>query len=176
MFYLQFSQNYIKIHQFFFQQFLKINQQIYCDSTNIIYLITCNLCHIQYVGETDRTLRQRMGAHRSCVNSSKYSQNRDMFKHTPISIHFNSHNHKLSHILVTPIEMITVNDPSTRKSREAYWQQSQIFPNLNTIFPDGLNNLPTRPCSIFKNLNIIQPLDLADFWNLYSLSILSSSP
>jgi len=67
--------------------------------------------------------------------------------------------------------MITVNDPSTRKSREAYWQRT-----LNTIFPDGLNNIPTRQNSIFENLNIIQHLDLAIFWNLYSLSIMNNSP
>jgi len=49
--------------------------------------------------------------------------------------------------MVTSIE-ITVYDPSTRKSREGYWQRT-----LNTIFPDGLNNRPSLLC--MEHLSIL---------------------
>ena len=52
-----------------------------CGSENIIYLITCTRCGIQYVGETVNTLRFRMNAHRQSIKDNK---------DTLVAIHFNS--------------------------------------------------------------------------------------
>ena len=40
-----------------------------CNSSNLIYLITCNTCNIQYVGETSQKLRVRFKKHRSEIKS-----------------------------------------------------------------------------------------------------------
>jgi hypothetical protein len=38
-----------------------------CSSTNVIYLITCNHCRFQYVGQTGRKLRDRISEHRRAI-------------------------------------------------------------------------------------------------------------
>ena len=39
-----------------------------CNSANVIYLITCQRCRLQYVGETIQPLRGRIGSHFSSMN------------------------------------------------------------------------------------------------------------
>ena len=51
-----------------------------CGSENIIYLITCTRCSIQYVGETVNALRFRMNAHRQSIRDHK---------ETLVAMHFN---------------------------------------------------------------------------------------
>ena len=41
------------------------NPVMTCDTKNVIYVISCRKCGIQYVGETSQMLRQRMNNHRS---------------------------------------------------------------------------------------------------------------
>ena len=60
-----------------------------CNSKNIIYLITCNKCKIQYVGETIQMLKMRMNKHRSDIRSK--------IANTHISKHFKNRNNKLEH-------------------------------------------------------------------------------
>ena len=109
----------------------KLKDKIYCKSTNLVYLITCRLCKKQYVGETGRTLRDRLNDHRSAIKNNKK---------TPIAIHFNMLNHSVLDLSIMPIELIKNNNSSaaTRRLREQYWQLK-----LNTLFPYGINNLPT---------------------------------
>ena len=38
-----------------------------CISESVVYLITCNRCGIQYVGETGQKLRNRLNNHRSSL-------------------------------------------------------------------------------------------------------------
>ena len=66
-----------------------------CKSKNIIYLITCSACYNQYVGQTSRTLADRLNNHLSCIRHNK---------HTPIGIHFNQHNDSINHLKIIPIE------------------------------------------------------------------------
>ena len=41
------------------------NSSMDCATENAVYLITCNKCGIQYVGETGQKLRNRMNNHRN---------------------------------------------------------------------------------------------------------------
>jgi len=62
----------------------KIRHRFDCRSQDLVYLITCARCHVQYVGETGNSLSQRFAGHRSnCKNFQKYP--------TPVSCHFNGH-------------------------------------------------------------------------------------
>jgi hypothetical protein len=101
-----------------------------CGSENIIYLITCTRCGIQYVGETVNTLRFRMNAHRQSIKDNK---------DTLVAMHFNS-TCSLDHFSVQPIEIISGNgrnekSAKQRKLREAFW-----IKELRTIYPYGLND------------------------------------
>lgn len=108
-----------------------IKDNIYCSSKNLIYLITCRKCKMQYVGETGRSLRDRLNDHRSSIRNKL---------ETPIALHFNSPNHSMLDLSIVPIELIkntTSFSDSCRKNRERFWQLK-----LNTLFPNGINNTP----------------------------------
>jgi len=108
----------------------KMQHSLSCSSQNIIYVITCNSCKRQYVGETTRTLRERLTDHKSNVRTNKP---------TPITIHFNQAGHSSADIRIIPIERIpdTRNSLLNRKQREKYWIQK-----LKTKYPAGLNEMP----------------------------------
>ena len=42
----------------------RINYNLNCNSKNVVYLITCKVCGIQYVGSTTTTFRSRFNNHR----------------------------------------------------------------------------------------------------------------
>ena len=41
---------------------------IYCKTENIIYLLECAICDLQYIGETKQQLSKRLNGHRSDAN------------------------------------------------------------------------------------------------------------
>jgi len=104
----------------------KINNKLTCTSTNTIYVITCNKCKVQYVGETSQTIRDRLTHHISNIRTRK---------NTPISIHFNTNNHDITDVRILPIDQIE--DSTERKRLEKQWMIT-----LDTIYPKGLNFMP----------------------------------
>jgi hypothetical protein len=99
-----------------------------CNTKNIVYLITCKKCQLQYVGETSRTLRERLNEHRSAIKTKNIN--------SPIGIHFNLANHSITDLGIIIIEKITHDNSSLRKNCEKHWQRK-----LKTIYPHGLNAL-----------------------------------
>ena len=92
----------------------KRNQQLNCQSSNIIYLIECNKehCKQRYIGETGRTLQQRIGDHRGYIVNEHIN--------TATGQHFNTPGHNVSNLTVTVIEKVKKRDESYRKIREKY--------------------------------------------------------
>ena len=105
---------------------IKVNGN--CNSKNLIYLITCQICNIQYVGETGGPLRDRLNNHRSDVRTKKQ---------TAIGIHFNLENHCFEDLKIIPIDFLDVENITARRNLEYSWQLK-----LGTIYPHGLNGLP----------------------------------
>ena len=80
-----------------------------------MYLIQCNHCSKQYIGETKRRLKDRFKEHRRPVyNPSNIS------KPTTVSGHFLTNDHSANDITLIPLEFIKSNRDSVRKAREAY--------------------------------------------------------
>ena len=52
-----------------------------CGTVNIIYLVTCRKCGIQYVGETGQSLRKRLNNHRNRLKNKL-----SVYTYTGISI------------------------------------------------------------------------------------------
>src|ERR1044071_9860586 len=97
---------------------------------NIVYLITCKRCDLQYVGETVNSLRFRMNGHRDATR-----KNVD----TLLASHFNGPC-TLKDFSVQPIECIGGNgrdgkSQKHRKLRELFW-----IKELRTVYPYGLND------------------------------------
>jgi len=101
-----------------------------CKSANIIYLITCKQCQKQYVGQTGRTLADRICDHLSNIRTNKSK---------PAALHFNLPDHSLTDFEITAIEQIpdTENSLHLRLLKETTWQKNL----LQTAYPLGINNL-----------------------------------
>src|ERR1700722_18757834 len=91
-----------------------------CSSSNMIYLITCNRCKLQYVGETLQTLKKRMNDHRNGIKS-KVDNILDNHFQGPCS---------LEHISVQAIEVFggEGRKETIRKFRENYWKELRTYP------------------------------------------------
>lgn len=109
----------------------KVKGHISCHSTNLIYLISCRRCNLQYVGETSTSLATRINNHLSCIRTKKP---------TPIGLHFNLPNHSVRCFSVSGVETFdsttTTANINYRKLKEITWQHL-----LQTAHPLGLNNL-----------------------------------
>ena len=105
-----------------------IHDKMSCYSQNLIYLITCTKCNKQYVGETNRKLKERLQDHKSNIKT---------FKQTPIAIHFNLPEHNINNLKIIPIEKLHFDSDKERKRREIEW-----IKKLNTRYPYGINFYP----------------------------------
>ena len=119
------------------------NSSVYinCHSANLIYLLTCDSCGLQYVGETVQKLSKRFAGHRSGLKMpDKYGTCKIL------TAHFNTGVCKGSSYKVQFVEKLIGNgrtkrkaiDPehtALRKKRELYWMLE-----LRTIFPYRLND------------------------------------
>jgi hypothetical protein len=97
-----------------------------CESSNVIYLITCERCGIQYVGETRNQLKTRINNHRADI------RNEDIYK--PVSRHFSDNTHAITDMRVIVIERHNAWDNVQRRVAEATW-----ILELQTLNPLGLN-------------------------------------
>ena len=100
-----------------------------CHSKNVIYLITCKKCEVQYVGLTTQKIRDRIGQHIRHIKSNDLS--------TFLVSHFNNIDHDLNDIKVSIIDYIThnISDSHELLELENYWIRT-----LNTMYPFGLND------------------------------------
>ena len=103
-----------------------------CSTKNVIYLISCRKCGVQYVGKTCQTLRSRFNNHRA-----RLKQMCDIFLYN----HFNSDNQSIEDINIMPIEEVTV-EPEDQmtladnlSAREEFW-----YRELCSVYPYGLND------------------------------------
>jgi hypothetical protein len=110
------------------QKTYSIHEHISCTSKNVVYLITCKLCGLQYVGETGRMLKERINDHLSAIR---------LQKETPIGIHFNLPLHSSKNFSIIGIEN-NLDNITNRRARETLWQNV-----LKTIHPSGINHLTT---------------------------------
>ena len=75
-----------------YQHNLNFSQPASCTTKNVIYLISCKKCKIQYVGLTSQALRARLNAHRSAINLKKLK--------TPLVTHFLLPDHNFSDLKI----------------------------------------------------------------------------
>ena len=95
------------------QYTVDINTAVNCLSRNIVYCIGCKRCQQQYIGESERSLKERFSEHRGYVN------NKYLTKAT--GYHFNQAGHNISDMTVTIIEKVHNKDELFRKEREKFF-------------------------------------------------------
>ena len=108
----------------------QIKSHITCNTKNIIYMIQCNRCHLQYIGETKRRLKDRFNEHRRSVDKANIQS-----KPITVAEHFLSHpNHCHTDMQLIPLEIIHSSRDSIRKARESF-----LIDLGRTLEPHGMN-------------------------------------
>ena len=101
-----------------------------CSTENVVYLISCSICPVKYVGETGNTLRTRVNQHRTDI------QHHD---DTPVAHQFNLADHYLTNLRITilqagPFSVNAVLEGIYRRNVESCWMNK-----LKTTQHNGLN-------------------------------------
>ena len=89
---------------------MDINVSANCLTTNVIYMLGCKRCPQQYVGESERSLKERFLEHKGYVSNNILTKAKGE--------HFNQKGHSVSDMEITIIEKIFNQDPQFRKQRE----------------------------------------------------------
>ena len=105
----------------------EIKQQLYCNSKNVIYLLSCKRKDRgQYVGETGKTGEQRFRGHLNSVRNNTV-------KTTTVGEHYRGISHSVSDMVFVPFEQVRSRDPWVRKARE------EMYINNWQLITHGLN-------------------------------------
>ena len=107
----------------------RINYSFNCDSSNVVYLLECTFCGVQYVGSTCTPFRLRFNNYKACsrkFNSGASVPQVEFFRH------FSEEGHHgfLKDISVKIIDRLT----GGNRMRESFWQY-----RLDCFAPKGLN-------------------------------------
>ena len=104
----------------------KIRDHNFGKTWNAVYGIECEKCErIMYVGETERSIGERLKEHLADVRHQRPKA---------VSIHFNQEDHSISDFKIIILEKCTDASRYYRKIREVFWIEK-----LNTVKPSGLN-------------------------------------
>ena len=109
---------------------VELTKRYTCQSKNLVYVISCSKCGLQYVGETEKSLQTRFSQHLG------YVRNDHLKKAT--GQHFNLPGHSLDNMKVSVIETINNKSEFYRKNREKHYIEK-----LNTKYK-GLNRNQKR--------------------------------
>ena len=91
------------------KQKFPIKQHIHCNSTNLIYIITCSLCNKQYTGQTSTTLRQRLNNHKSAIRRPNTTES--------VASHFQQTDHSIKNLRVQGVELVPVDPDKATNAR-----------------------------------------------------------
>ena len=99
-----------------------IGPAVSCTQERLIYLITCSKCLKQYVGKTEKSLRQRHYGHRREIEMAS----------SALGLHFSAGQCGVDSLVIQVIELCrTVEE---LPAREGFWQHE-----LSTFSPHGIN-------------------------------------
>jgi hypothetical protein len=99
--------------------------QITCNTRNLIYLVACQICSKQYIGETKRHLKKRIYEHIYSIRNNKP---------TPIAQHFNKPGHDISHFEASGLCKMYGTSTNSRRQCEL-----KYITSINTLSPNGIN-------------------------------------
>ena len=88
----------------------EINVSANCQTKNCIYMLVCRKCPQQYIGETERSIKERFLEHKGYVRNTMLTK--------ATGNHFNQRGHSVYDMEITVVEKIFNNDPQYRKQRE----------------------------------------------------------
>ena len=115
-------------------QSYSINYNLNCNSSNVIYLLSCKKCGLQYVGSTKTKFRLRFNNHKSRLRSHNMLSINEKDNDDIIYKHFWSPGHSgIDDVNVQIIDKVS-NEKELR-DKEGQWAYK-----INSISPNGLND------------------------------------
>ena len=111
-----------------------INYNLNCNSSNVVYLVTCKKCALQYVGSTITNFRLRFNNHKSRIRKHEKLAQAEKLADDLLYRHFCSEGHNgLSDVKIQLIDQ--VNGEEHLREKEGQWAY-----RLKTLVPNGLND------------------------------------
>ena len=96
-----------------------------CSASNLIYMIQCNKCNMQYIGETKRQFSDRFGEQRRSIEKAR---NPYQFHHpTAVSEHFSLPDHSIKDIEIIPLELINAGGQNLSSNYICFGKLSLCF-------------------------------------------------
>ena len=105
---------------------VEIRGDLNCQTSGIIYCITCKKCMMQYIGTSKLTAQARLSQHAGYIRNKHLNQ--------PTGKHFNGRGHSLSDMSFVILEKVFSKDVLLREERESHY--IRLF---NTKYK-GMNN------------------------------------
>ena len=99
----------------------KVKASADCCTKNVVYVIECKKCAVQYIGETENALRVQLTGHRSDITHQLMDR--------LVARHFCQSDHSIHDLTIMVVEKIHRNDVNFRRRKESHW----------TLTPDSLN-------------------------------------
>ena len=106
----------------------KINYQLNCNDKCLIYLLSCNVCGLQYIGSTTDIFRLKWNNYKE---NNRKAKRREEHMQPLVFEHFSSNDHN-GFLEDCSITLIDKTDGSDLTSREESWRR-----DLKTVFPYG---------------------------------------
>ena len=103
-----------------------------CKTKNVIYLLSCKKCGLQYVGQTTQALHCRLNGHRNSISKGT--------KNTFLINHFREVGHTCNDISVQIIDVINDSKDKNDVVRKLNKSEDFYIRTLNTLHPLGLND------------------------------------
>ena len=110
-----------------------INHRLDCNSRNVVYLVSCKVCGLQYVGSTTSKFRLRFNNHKSRLRAHSKMSDANKMGDDLIYRHFYSQGHHgLQDVTIQLIDRVNAKEDLIIK--EGQWAY-----RLSSLTPDGLN-------------------------------------
>ena len=124
----------------------KLQTDLNCNSNNIIYLIECENCGKQYIGQTKRSLRLRFNNHRFDIENERK---------TVVSAHFNKACH-LDDCKIIPIFKCPTMESDNETTKIRLDIEQYFIKTLKTYAPYGMN-IATQKYDDLSTIQFISP-------------------
>ncbi len=108
---------------------IKLKFDCTCETKNVVYMLSCVKCGMQYIGETKRSLRQRFGEHKNSVKKNNLN--------TVLVKHFNQIGHTYDDMSILVLHVIEENQDGKYRHTQCEDYYIRLF---NTAYPFGLND------------------------------------
>ena len=110
-----------------------VNHRLDCNSRNVVYLISCKVCGLQYVGSTTTKFRLRFNNHKSRLQAHSKMSAANKDKDDTIYKHFHSDGHHgIQDVQIHLIDKVNAKEDLIAK--EGQWAY-----RLRSVRPEGLN-------------------------------------